>query len=271
MRFAAEDRIFRWLGIAIAALGLLVLSAPIVLNILISFSETFTFPPRGFTTQWYENFLSRPEFMDGLQVSLVLAIGSALIASVIGLAASVVLVRYRFRGASGIRALLLSPVTLPRVALGISLFLFLEVVLSIRGAIPRLILLHLVLTTPYVISATSASLAGLDPSLEQAALGLGANRWEAFRRVTLPLARPGIVAGAIFAFVVSFDEVTASVFLTDARTSTFPVVLFAYVARGVQDPTIAAASTFMLLVVGTAVVLLGRLVGLGRALGKASR
>jgi putative spermidine/putrescine transport system permease protein len=162
----------------------------------------------------------------------------------------------------------LSPIVLPRVAVGVALFLFF-VTVAVRGTLLRLLVLHLLITCPYVIAAVTASLQGIPLSFEEAAMNLGASPLETFRRVTLPLMQPGIVAGAIFAFVVSFDEVTASVFLTDAHTTTFPVALFLYLARGTIDPTVAAASSFMLLSVAFVGLLLARYVGLARALGVA--
>jgi putative spermidine/putrescine transport system permease protein len=253
---------------AVVLAGLVVMLAPIVMTVVLSTSESFTFPPQGFTLRWYANFVSRPEFIGGLQVSLILAALVVVIATMLGIGISLTMTRRAFRGGGALNFLFLSPIMLPRVAIGVALFLFF-ITIHVQGTLLRLLVLHLIITCPYVVAAVTASLQGIDPSFEEAAMNLGAPPWETFRKVTLPLMQPGIVAGAIFAFVVSFDEVTASVFLTDAQTTTFPVALFLYLARGTIDPTVAAASSFMLVSVALVGLILARYVGLARALGVA--
>jgi putative spermidine/putrescine transport system permease protein len=266
VEYSRLDRIGRFAAILVVVLGVVVMIAPIAITVLLSFGETFGFPPKGLTLRWYANFLGDRDFMDGLRVSIVLALFTVVVSTVLGTGVALALTRVVFRGRSAVNFLFLSPVALPRVALGVSLFLFL-VTIGFRTAPPRLAIVHVLMACPYVIAVVTASLQGVDPRLEQAAMNLGASPWETFRRITLPLIRPGIVTGAIFAFIVSFDEVTASVFLIDVRTKTFPVVLFSSLARGTTDPTIAAASSFMLLFVMAIVALLAWYVGLARALG----
>lgn len=267
MEESVLDRLGRIAVFVVVAFGLATMLAPIVINVVVSVSDSFVFPPRGFTLQWYENFIRRPEFFAGLRTSALLAAVTIPVGLAMGTGIAYVLSRRTFRGHALLSFLFVAPITMPRVAIGIAVFLFFEVVINVRGAFLRLVVLHVLLIVPYVTTAVTASLRGLDPRFEEAAMNLGASPVEAFRRVTLPLIRPGVLAAAIFAFVVSFDEVTASVFVTDARTTTFPVVLFAYVARGVQDPTVAAASTFMLGLVAVATLILARTIGLGGALG----
>lgn len=264
------DRIGRFGVRILLVFGTLALLAPVVTTVLLSFSETFSFPPRGFTTRWYENFLAREAFLDGLIVSLGLAAATVVGSTVIGVGFAVAATQREFRGRGVLDFLIASPITIPRVALGVSVFLYF-VTIGWRGAPARLLVLHLIMTCPYVVAAVAASLRGIDPSLREASMNLGASQVETFRRITLPLIRPGIVAGAVFAMVVSFDEVTASVFLTDARTVTFPVVLFSYLARGDVEPTVAAASSFMLIFVVIAVLIMGRFAGFSRVLGLAQR
>jgi putative spermidine/putrescine transport system permease protein len=204
--------------------------------------------------------------MDGLRVSVLLGLSTMLMALVLGTGVALTLTRSDLRGKGLLHSFFLSPILLPKVAIGVALFLFF-VLARIPGTLLRLFVLHTIITCPYVIAAVTASLQGINPTLEEAAMNLGAAPLDTFRSVTLPLIRPGIVAGAIFGFVVSFDEVTASIFLTDAKTTTFPVALFSYLARGALDPTVAAASSFMLISVSVVGAILARSVGLTRALG----
>lgn len=266
IRYSRGDNLAATLTAVLIGLGVLVMIAPIAITVVLSFSETFAFPPTGLTLKWYANFLGRRDFTDGLALSVALAVFTGLVATAVGTAAAVTLASTRFKGRSAVHGLLLSPISVPRVGVGIAIFL-LFVGIGVKSAPLRLAVVHVLLAIPYVIVVVYASVQAVDKRLVQAAMNLGATPWEAFRRVTLPLIRPGVVAGALFAFIVSFDEVTASVFLIDARTETFPVVLFSYLAKGTTDPTIAAASSFMLIVVLVLVAIISKSVGLSRALG----
>jgi putative spermidine/putrescine transport system permease protein len=266
MDYSVADRVGKIVARLVILFGIVVMLAPIVITVALSVGETFGFPPKSLTLRWYANFLGDPDFTDGLRVSLLLALFTVVVSTVLGTGVALALTRFAFRGRSALNFLFLSPVAMPRVALGVALFLFL-LTIGLRTAAPRLAVVHVLMACPYVIAVVTASLLGVDPRLEQAAMNLGASPWETFRRVTLPLIRPGIITGAIFAFIVSFDEVTASVFLIDVRVKTFPVVLFSSLARGTTDPTIAAASSFMLIFVMAIVAVLAWYVGLARALG----
>src|SRR5262249_27130473 len=158
---------------------------------------------------------------------LILAVITAVVSTMLGTGIALTLTRHAFRGRTLFQSLFISPIVLPRVAIGVALFLFF---LMIQGtsALARLLILHVVITCRYVVAAVSASVQGVDRRYEEAAMNLGAPPLETFWKITLPLIRPGVVAGFLFSFVVSFDEVTASVFLTDGRTVTFPVALFFY-------------------------------------------
>jgi len=266
MQYSLLDRVGLIVAGTVMLAGLIVMLAPVVMTIVLSWSQSFTFPPTGFTLRWYANFVSRPEFISGLKVSLILGALVVVVSTIVGIGISLTLTRQVTRGRAALNFFFVSPIVLPRVAVGVALFLFF-IATQVQGTLFRLLILHLIVTCPYVVATVTASLQGLDPSFEEAAMNLGASPFETFRRVTLPLIQPGIVAGAIFAFVVSFDEVTASVFLTDARTQTFAVALFLYLERGTIDPTVAAASSFMLVLVAVIGIVLARYVGLARALG----
>jgi putative spermidine/putrescine transport system permease protein len=260
------DRFGGLFAAALVAVGVGVLIAPIVVTIALSFGETVAFPPSSLTLRWYQNVLGREDFVDGLKVSFALALATVATSTVIGTATALALARHRFRGGAALNFGFLSPILLPKAAIGVAVFLFF-IAIGARSALARLLIAHTLLATPYVFAVMTASIHGIDRSLENAAMNLGASPFETFKRVTLPLIRPGIVTGAIIGFITSFDEVTASVFLIDVRTKTFPVVLFSYLSRGAIDGTIAAASSLMLLFVMAIVSGLAWYVGLARALG----
>jgi putative spermidine/putrescine transport system permease protein len=151
----------------------------------------------------------------------------------------------------------MSPLVLPGIVTGIALLQYFTVTGLIRS-FPRLVLAHLVICTPYAIRSLTASLHGIDPSIEEASRTLGANRVTTFLRVLLPLLRPGVVAALIFSFVTSFDNVVVSIFLIGADTVTLPLRILTYI-EWQFDPSIAAISTVFVLVTTTVVVVTEKL------------
>lgn len=242
----------------------LYLLAPILVVIPVSFSNTefIVFPPRGFSLRWYANFFTIPELTESLWLSVRLAIGITIVATTLGTMASIALVRHRFRGQQLIRSLVMAPMVLPSIVLGIGLLVFLARA-RLSGTFTGLFFAHLVLTLPYVIRTVSASLQGFELVLEEAAASLGASPLVVIRTVILPLVKPGVMAGAIFAFITSFDEVVVSIFLTGPRLSTLPVQIYNYVQYS-SDPTIAAISVLLIVLTTTLVVLVDRFVGFTR-------
>jgi putative spermidine/putrescine transport system permease protein len=184
-----------------------------------------TFPPQGFTLRWYGEALHKQEFLDSFVLSLGIALVTAVLATVLGAPVAVALVRYRFPGRDLVNALFMSPLILPTVVIGIALLQFYNQ-LRIGSTAASLVLGHVIVTTPYAIRLIAASLTGLDPSIERAAQNLGAPPLRAFRLATLPLIRPGLMAGAVFAFITSFDNVTISIFLATPRMVTLPVRIY---------------------------------------------
>ncbi|MEW6262439.1 MAG: ABC transporter permease [Thermodesulfobacteriota bacterium] len=237
---------------------------PIVIVLLASVSPTsyLTFPPKGFTLAWYAKAMTQSQYVDGFKFSLVLAAATVVISSAIGVMASLALMRFNFPGKELINAFVMSPLIFPMVIIGIALLQFFSL-LRLSGSFAGLLVGHVIITFPYMIRTISASLHRFDVSLEEAAWTLGANRWRAFLHVTFPLIRPGIVAGAVFAFIVSFDNVPVSIFLQGVTQSTLPVVIFSYIEYGV-DPTIAAISTMLIGLTGAAMYFIERWVGISR-------
>jgi putative spermidine/putrescine transport system permease protein len=241
--------------------------APIVVILLASLTaaEYTSFPPHGLSLRWYLEIPRHPEFLESLWISLIVAALSGIAATALGTPAALALVRYRFPGRDALNGFFLSPLMLPAVILGVALLQFYTRV-GITRTPAALVCGHLVITVPYVVRLVSASLAGLDPSLERAALILGATPWKAFTRVTLPLIAPGVIAGGAFATIVSFDDVSIALFLASPKTTTLPVRIFTYIEQ-TFDPLVTAVCSLLVLLTAAVVVVIERSVGLGRLFG----
>jgi putative spermidine/putrescine transport system permease protein len=190
-------------GVTVVALVVVAfLELPVVVIVLAAFSKTayLTIPPRGLTLAWFAKVMSDPDYLSAIRMSLILACGSTVISLVLGVAAAYALFRKIVPGADAIGAFLMSPLILPGVVIGVALLQFYSLT-SLRGTLFGLVMAHVVITVPYVVRSALASLGGLDMAQEEAARVLGADGFDAFRLVTLPLIAPGLVAGGLFAFV----------------------------------------------------------------------
>jgi putative spermidine/putrescine transport system permease protein len=242
-------------GVTAAALAIVVfLQVPVIVVVLAAFSTTsyLTIPPQGLTLAWFAKVLSDPGYLSAIRMSLILAFGSTAISLVLGVAAAYALFRKALPGTEAITSFLMAPLILPAVVIGVGLLQYFSLT-GLRGSLFGLLMAHVVITAPYIVRSALASLSGVDLATEEAARVLGANGFEAFRLVTLPMIMPGLIAGALFAFITSLDNVPVTIFLISANQTTLPVLIFTSVEMGV-DPSIAAVST--LLIVGTGVVLL---------------
>ncbi|GAA2433015.1 ABC transporter permease [Actinomadura vinacea] len=236
---------------ALIALGVLVgawLVVPTLVVIPISFSgqDTFAFPPSSWSLRHYVSFFTEPSWLTSLLVSLQLALIVTAIATVLGTMAAFALARTRFPGKGAIDGLFLAPLIVPGIVVAVAMYAaFLG--WGLIGTPTGFIIAHTVLALPFVTVNVTAALTGFDGTLEKASASLGATPWTTFRSVTFPLIRPGIMAGALFAFVTSFDEVVVSLFIQSPNLQTLPVRMFTSVTNEV-DPTIAAASSVVLVV-----------------------
>jgi putative spermidine/putrescine transport system permease protein len=240
-----------------AGLGILTvvyLIAPILVIIPMSFTESriLSFPPQGFTLEWYAALFTDRQWSAALANSAQVAVLTTILATVLGTLAALALTRGRFRGRSVVNGLVLAPLVVPVVIVAIGMFAFFAR-WRLGGSLAGLVLAHTALAVPFVVVSVSASLRTMDRNLELAAANLGASPAVAFRRVTLPIILPGVIAGAIFAFITSWDEVVVAIFLTSARFRTLPVEMWEQVRQAV-DPTVAAVATLLLVV--TTVLLL---------------
>ena len=240
----------------INALIVLFLLAPIIVVVATAFTTTAypLFPPQGFTLRWFERFLTMTEFTDAVQRSALLALVSTAIASVLGTFSALALTRWRGPARQAITSLMLSPIMFPAIVLGLALLVFYSQI-GLAGTFAGLVIAHSLVTTPFVIRLVMASLAEFDPAVEEAARNLGAGWWRTFFQVTLPLIQPGVLAGAVFAFIISFDELVITLFLAGPGMATLPVRIYTFVEYS-SAPTISAISfvmlfTLVILLVGT--------------------
>ena len=250
-------------GVAVAAL-LAFMTLPTVVVVVASFNATaiLAFPPDGLSVRWYVNALTYPQFQRAAVNSLVVTLASAAIALPFGTAAALALVRHPLRGRAVWSAMLLSPLVIPGVAAGLG-FLIVAAKLGVLTSRWVLIVAHVALVLPFVVRSAAVSVANLDPALERAAASLGARPWRVFVRVTLPLLRPGLFAGLLFALIVSLNEFVVSLFISTRVTEILPVAMFTYVVN-YTDPTMAALSTLFIAATFVAVYAADRVVNLSR-------
>ena len=260
------------LWVACAAIGLYLL-APILVILLYSVNSVqfFSFPPSGLSLRWYGDAIAKGLFFGSILLSVQIAALSTLVAMGLGIPAALALVRGRFRGRNALATLFLAPSIFPSALLGVGLLLFFSRVqgglgVTLAPALPGLVLGHVVITLPWVIRSVGSSLALVDRRIEEAALSLGANPVRAFFEVTLPLVRPGLISGGVFAFIASFENLELSLFLTSSGLQTLPMEMLVYIQNYRNEPAVAAVSTMVVLGTALAIAATGRIVGLGRLL-----
>jgi putative spermidine/putrescine transport system permease protein len=248
--------------IALVILLYVFLLAPIVIVVIASLNagRFLVFPPEGLSLQWYAKFANSGPFVRSFFFSLRLAAVTTVISTVVGGAAALYVVR-RARRSSLLRLLLVAPLQLPGIMTALALLIFYYAVGLGGGSYTGLLMGHVLVCMPYVFLTVSAVLYNFDRSLEEAARSLGASAFTTFRRVTLPIIKGGVISGAVFAFITSFDQFPISLLLSGVGTTTLPIQVFDYL-RFSFDPTAAAVGTINILITLGVVVLTERLVGL---------
>ncbi len=221
--------------------------APIVAVVLLSFNpEQFgSFPMSGFSFKWYVKLVQNETILKAFQNSLVLGSLTAIITTAVGIPAAMAFVRYEFPGKNSLNTLLLTPIMIPEVVLGVALLIFIRW-LQQPKSFALLVIGHVVITLPYVLLVVQARLVGIRREYEEAAMVLGANPFQTFMQVTFPLLMPAILAGALFSFTISFDDVTATLFWATARNQTVPVKIFGMLRNSIS-PEINALGTVMII------------------------
>lgn len=259
-----SDRLGRLALSGFGWLALLYLALPLAIIIGVSVTTTgyLRFPPVGFTLKWYAQFLRDPSYVRAIWTSASLALSAAAVALALGVPAALVLARSQFRGQRALGALFLSPLILPPIVIGAAVLQYASA-LGFARTYGAMLVGHAVIVIPYVVRTTLASLSGFDASLEEAARDLGASGPVTFFRVTLPVIKPGVIAGALFAVIISWINVELSIFNTTADLMTIPVKLFNYIQYSV-DPMIAAVSAATIYVAVVVVVALDLMVGIDK-------
>jgi len=249
-------------------LALVLLVVPVLMTFVGSFDgRNFLgpFPPKSLSLRWYDKLFTNDRYLIGLQTTLMVTIPAALIATAVGVATAVALDRARFYGRDAIAALFLSPVIVPGVVIGFSLLMFLAM-LGISDGLIRLLMGHILLSIPYTVRTTLSGLLGIRRSYNEAALVLGANEWRAFRTVTFPLAKTGVISGFLIAIAFSLDDVAISAFLGDSTHYTFSISLLSEM-RANFDLTTAAASVLLIAFTVVLIFVIDRLVGIDKVFG----
>jgi putative spermidine/putrescine transport system permease protein len=223
------------------------------------------FPPVGLSFKWYTEIAKRPEFIESVIASSVVAICTSIIATVLGTVSAIALVRFQFFGLRVLQAIFLAPLSLPGLIFGLALLQFLSTYGLARNLMSMTVA-HIIITMPFTVRFVSVALTGLDRNIELAAQSLGADRFRTFLYVTLPLIRPGVVASFVFSLILSFDEVGASLFLASPSATTLPVRIFVYIDQN-YDPLMTSVSSLLVFAAVAALVVIERTAGMGRLFG----
>lgn len=260
--------------IGIRALGILVyifILLPMAFVIWVSFfkNSIISIPPSGYTLSWYAKLGTQSDMISSMGYSLETALLAMAISVAISFLGSLAIARVRAAIATIAETFFLLPLSVPAIVTGMALFVYfyaLSFVIRL-GQVPSFWMLlagHVVITLPWSFRLIYAGISSIDQTLERAGLDLGYNEWQTFMKVTLPLLRPSVVAGAIFAFIISFGTLEVSVFLVGPGHTTLPVAILNY-AYWKVDPTIAAVATIEMVVVAILMVIADRVVGLSNA------
>jgi putative spermidine/putrescine transport system permease protein len=255
---------------AASAASFAVMLLPIFFICWLSFfkNEILSFPPEGYTLRWFAALWRQPQFADGFVTSLEVALLAMLGGLLVGIPASLALVRSELPLRETLNTLLLSPLVVPGIVIGTSLYFFLIDVeiatdLPLTGSMAGLVFGHVLITIPWTVRLIAANLIGIDRAIEEAAMNLGADRLRTLLKVTLPVIRPGVVAAALFSFVVSFGNLELSLFLVSPGDTTLPIAILQYLEWKI-DPSIAAVSLVQITIVAAAMVVTNRFVRLSQ-------
>jgi putative spermidine/putrescine transport system permease protein len=248
--------------------GAILIVMPLLLTLYLSLfdEKLILFPPRGYTLEWYSAIV--PNFGGAIVTSLKLGMLAVFGSLALGVPAGIGLARHRFRGRGVISTLLLAPLTVPAIALGLAIYVALVALdeqfgSTLTGSMAGLVLAHIMITTPWVVRLCLASLTNHDRAAEEAAASLGAGPPLVIWRVTLPAMRSGIIAAALFAFVISFENLELALFLTGPGVTTLPVAVLQYLEYHI-DPLVSAVAVAQIVVVAALLLVLDRFVRLGQ-------
>ncbi|MDR9484962.1 MAG: ABC transporter permease [Sediminimonas sp.] len=224
---------------------------PVAVVVLLSFnaSQFGSFPMTGFSFRWFVELANNDAILRAFQTSFVLGLMTAAISTTLGVLASLALVRYRVPGSNYISTLLIAPILVPEVVLAVALLLFLNF-LGINKSFTLLLFGHVIFTLPFVILVVQARLVSIKRDVEEAAMSLGASPRQTFFQITLPLMLPAVLAGALFAFTISFDDITGTLFWKPGGVETVPTQIFAMLRNSISPEINALGTVMILLTVG---------------------
>lgn len=264
-----RKRRFSWLTAAVWTAGILVylfLTVPVLVIVLSAFSPQAypEFPPTRLSLRWFAAILENPDWTEALWTSVLLLLIVTPLTVALGTTAAYAIARLRFRGKEALQSFMLSPLMIPQIVLGIGL-LYLFTSMGIVGSLTGLVIGHMIVAFPYVVRTVGVSVSSLNPKLEMASMSLGAGTVTTFFRVTLPLIKPGIVAGTVFSAITSFGEVSISLFVTSPSTVTIPVRIFNYIDQ-TFDPTVNAVSVIFIALAVVALLVIEKTMGLTKVM-----
>lgn len=249
------------------AMAFMLLFVPIALIIVLSFAaDRYTvIPPTGYSVRWYLNILEQEEFISGFLTSLRIALIVTPASVIVGTLAAYALWKRRTWIGTFVEPLLFSPIMLPLVVTGLAFLVFFSKI-HFYNSFWNIVIAHLIITFPYSFRAVLAVLSRYDRQLDEAAASLRVRPWQTFRHVTLPLIRPGLFAGGLFAFVMSFDDFAVTIFLINPDTRTLPIAIYQYMEWNL-DPTVSAVSSVLVFMAVVGTLIIERFIGLDRFIG----
>jgi putative spermidine/putrescine transport system permease protein len=260
------QRMLAWGGRCVVGLILAFLILPALVVTIAAFNDKaiLSFPPQAWSWRWFARALAYPDFRDGFRNGLIVTAWASSIALVVGAMFAFVIDRYSFPLKRAIEGVLISPLVIPHFTVGLG-FLILAAQIGWSRGFAVVVACHVILVLPFVLRSVYVSLGNLDQSFEQAAASLGAPPLRVLVTVTLPLLLPGLVSGWLFAAILSFNEFTASLFVTSQRTQTLPVAMYNYV-REFADPSMAALSVMYIVATAALIAFANSFLGLGKVL-----
>ncbi len=250
-------RLPRWV-LVLSVVVYAFLHLPILVLVVFSFNDSkFSVDWAGFTLDWYRRLLQRPDILRGLKASLIVGGVATVVSAVLGTLIALALARHRFRGRTAFEGFLYVPIVTPEIVVGISLLILFALV-KVPLGLTTITIAHVAFCLSFVVIVVLARLEGMDGTLEEAAMILGADEVTTFWKVTVPQLWPGILSGALLAFTMSFDDFVITSFVSGSGSSTLPIVVYGMVRRNVE-PSINAISTIILLVTTALIYLADRL------------
>jgi spermidine/putrescine transport system permease protein len=220
---------------------------PLCVLSVFSFNDSrFSVVWQGFTWEWYLKLIKDPQIMDCLYNSVVIALAAMILSTVIGTLTAYGLFRYRFRGKMIFDGILFLPIVTPEIVVGISLLIFYTSIIHMQLGLSTVIIAHVAFDIPFVMLIVRARLQGMDRALEEASMDLGADEWTTFFKVTIPQLKPGIIAAALLAFTLSFDDFVITFFVAGIGSTTLPLKIYSMVKLGVS-PKINALSVLIII------------------------